>query len=88
MAAFPLPPSLACVLLHARKDDLPPSYLGDLCAIVAMLVSEDPYIRPSNPGALERAEAQRQVVSPPASTCVHAHIAYVCLPAAAPRWTR
>ena len=62
MASFPLPPSLSCVLLHARKDRLPKAYLDDLCAVMAMLVSEDPYIRPSNPKALEHAEEQRQHV--------------------------
>eukprot|EP01147_Barroeca_monosierra_P006293 gene6293-7458_t len=57
MASFPLPPSLARVLLHARIVEMPCGYVDDLIALIAMLSSEYPFVRPSRPKAQERAES-------------------------------
>lgn len=62
MASFPLPPSLARVLLHARIVEMPCGYVDDLIALIAMLSSEYPFVRPSRPKAQERAESFKDEV--------------------------
>ena len=64
MSSFPLPPSLARVLLHARIVALAAPHLSDLAAVVAMLASETPFVRPPQKRAAEAAaHAKREMVA-------------------------